>query len=432
MGFLSMLIRIGGDSSGFVSEVRRANQSVDTLGDRLARSARRFVTVAAIMGAIRSITDYASKIKDAEDRLDVAAESAQQFHEATKRGGTDLNVVAVAMEKTGRAMEEILTGGDQADKMTESFKKFGITLEDIRNKTREEIFRDMLDQMASSTMGVDKHTAAFNLLGKGYGKLIPAAKELQEIMANGGAVPMSGAEVDFWDKFGDDVGAAMDSAKGLAGKFGIGLVSSAKLLAGLFTGQDMDTIDQLMGVKDEGSQELRRKILLAETQAIIRAAEEEKKRADANQQKEIAAKAHMAVMDRVNDLEREALEIEEKAREKGLTKLERKNELLKRQAELQLHLKNQPAEVTSPEMMEFNAKAKKELAGINLELATMRAEDRMQMPQMQGSARTGLFIGHRNDPMVNIGREQLNVLRRIDKNTSNANRGTDVNAIFGG
>jgi hypothetical protein len=329
------------------------------------------------------------------------------------------------MDKLGDKIQEAFSDPAKMKKFSELMRVFGLTMEDLKSKNLEEVFRSILASMTEGSSDLQKLGAGIEVFGvKAYGRLVNVAKELKDVQS-GGLLSLNETDIEALDQVGDEMEGLGTKLKVLVGKAMVGLriapFAAASILAG-----DMDFIDNALPEADGGKQENLKK----QQEAIKKALE--LKKADAAQQKEIdtQAQAHMATMDRVNALEKEAKDIGEQARKKALTEEQRRNELLERRAKILAHLNSQPGEV-SAFMAEANARLKKELAQIDLDLAGDSSKGAGGgIQQAEGAARQGLFLGSRNDPLVDINRQQLTVLRNIDKQISKLQPATDVNTYF--
>jgi hypothetical protein len=425
MGFLSLIVRLGADTSGFSAGMRSASVEADGLGKKIEGSIKRYLSVAAALAAMKGALDLADEIKGVANRLEVSAESAQQFRDSAKRANEELALIGTGMDKLGDKIQEAFSDPAKMKKFSELMRVFGLTMEDLKSKNLEEVFRSILASMTEGSSDLQKLGAGIEVFGvKAYGRLVNVAKELKDVQS-GGLLSLNETDIEALDQVGDEMEGLGTKLKVLVGKAMVGLriapFAAASILAG-----DMDFIDNALPEADGGKQENLKK----QQEAIKKALE--LKKADAAQQKEIdtQAQAHMATMDRVNALEKEAKDIGEQARKKALTEEQRRNELLERRAKILAHLNSQPGEV-SAFMAEANARLKKELAQIDLDLAGDSSKGAGGgIQQAEGAARQGLFLGSRNDPLVDINRQQLTVLRNIDKQISKLQPATDVNTYF--
>jgi hypothetical protein len=122
-------------------------------------------------------------------------------------------------------------------------------------------------------------------------------------------------------------------------------------------------------------------------------------------------------------LEGEAADIAQRARQKSLTTEERKAELLARRARIEGHLEhvanaNKAEREVDAVSARTDAAARKELAEVNAALADLEAtgtkgKGRGGIPQTDALAHQGIFLGSRRDPLIDVTREQLRALKQI-------------------
>ncbi len=131
---------------------------------------------------------------------------------------------------------------------------------------------------------------------------------------------------------------------------------------------------------------------------------------------EAAAKAHMAMMDRVVELDKQAAEFQNKAHDAGLTKQEKMNELLRKQAELR---KENFKDWVNEEVI---AKKNLEIAKNDSEIAILKkdmANDSKVKPLdplSDSLSKIGNFLGSDpSSPMIKQMSEQTKELREIKR-----------------
>lgn len=408
MGFLSLIVRLGADTTGFSKGVKQMGVEADGAGTKISNAIGRYLKAATALAAIKKSIDFASEIKDTADRLEIGTDFVQQLGEAARRSGQDIGVAAGGLEKLGKNLEEGFSDSKKVKALADNLSAFGMSLDDVRSKTPEEVFKAMLAQMAEGGTSAGKLSAGLDLIGKNYGKLIPMAKEMDAVKGMGILDPQ---QIDDLDRFGDTLTGLWTKLNVTIGK---GIAGWQMVLPG---GVDREAGRLTARADMEDAKRLAAGIATAKReQAIL------------DEQANAKAKTHMEVMDRVVQLEREAAEIGEQARRKALTEEQRRNELLERRAKIMDHLNSQPDEVGAF-MMEANARFKKELAQIDLELAAdKRTGGGIQ--QAEGLARQGIFLGGKHDPLVDINQKQLSELRAISKAVKKLSMPRDVNSYF--
>lgn len=196
MGLMSFFVRLGLDATQFKSGL----QTAQSAGQKFARDVRRDVGSAlAGVFAVDKIAEYgkatidlAGKITDLSTKLGVSAEFLQEMGHAAQMGGTDLDTFASSLEKLATSRQKALSGDVG---LVESFKKLGVTFEDIKSMRIEDLFVKIGSAFEGGINPQQLIGPLKEIAGKGAGALIPAmadglaqaaenAKQLNLILSN--------------------------------------------------------------------------------------------------------------------------------------------------------------------------------------------------------------------------------------------------------
>lgn len=176
MAFLSILARLGLDSSGFRAGVKQAQSATkglsrDLNSDLKGAIARAFGT-AAIVAAGKATIDYAGAISDLSEQLDISTDALQELDFAAQLTGSNLETFTGFLEKIAVARDDALAGNDA---LRASFDQLGVSLEDLRTKRLEDLTR----QIGRAVQGGNAQQLIDPLKsvgGRGAAALIPAFK----------------------------------------------------------------------------------------------------------------------------------------------------------------------------------------------------------------------------------------------------------------
>lgn len=179
MGILSMLFRIGADTTDFEIGAKR----VQSIGDKMAKSFKaEAATAVAGLFAVDKIADLgrqamstAGRLNDLSDQLGVSVEFLQEMKYAAEMGGSSLDEFGSAIQKISVARTKALTGDDA---MMTAFEKLGVSAEQLRSARIEDIFMTIGRSFEGTANPQTLVQAFLEIGGKGAGGLIPA-------MANG-------------------------------------------------------------------------------------------------------------------------------------------------------------------------------------------------------------------------------------------------------
>ncbi len=129
---------------------------------------------AAIAMKAKSVIDYAHEIRNMSDRVGVGVEQLQAFEFAAKQTGATLDDVAMAIKRLSVSQANAMAGNKED---IESFARMAVTLDDLKTKTPEEIFRQIAKHMEKSSLTAREMTDMIKLMGRGADSLVPAFRQ---------------------------------------------------------------------------------------------------------------------------------------------------------------------------------------------------------------------------------------------------------------
>ena len=175
MGILSMLFRIGADTTDFEIGAKR----VQSLGDKMAKTFKRDVAsaFAGVFVADR-LVDFglqairvSGQISDLSKQLGVSAEFLQEIKFAAELSGSSLDSFSSSIEKIQIARTKALGGNDE---LVKAFESLGVSSEQLKSSRIEDIFIQ-IGKAFEDEANPEKLLEAFiQLAGRGGGALIPA------------------------------------------------------------------------------------------------------------------------------------------------------------------------------------------------------------------------------------------------------------------
>lgn len=184
MSKISVTGELSLDGSGWDKTLGKAEKGVQHLAEEglgeLKTAMIEAFSIGAVLEATRAVLEFGEAISVGAARLGVSTDSVQQLGFAARQAGSDLGTVESALDKLARAKEEALAGGEKGDKLVEEFSRLGVTVEDLKSKSPEELFRQMgkgLEGVATNSQITADMMAIF---GRNAGALIPILKELDE------------------------------------------------------------------------------------------------------------------------------------------------------------------------------------------------------------------------------------------------------------
>lgn len=216
----------------------KANQSLDstdqkaggvgaTLGKMggFALKAGVAVGAAAIAGgtAMFALANKTAEAADVIDKLSertgINREELQRWQYAAGQSGADVGKLEVGIKKLSDQMDGAVHGNEAA---AEAFAKIGISMDDLKNKSQEEIFSTVMAELADMEQGAARNALGNDLLGKSYTEMLP--------LLNAGSKGMSDLK-----QRADELGIVMSEEAVMANvKFGDSLSDVKQAFGGVF------------------------------------------------------------------------------------------------------------------------------------------------------------------------------------------------------
>src|SRR5574343_645769 len=113
MGLASIFVRLGLDSTGFATGLKRAESQTAVFSNRVKRNLAGMFTAGMFTAATRSVIEYAGRISDLAKTTKLGAETLQEWEFAASQSGTSLDVLVnafthLARTNPGKTTAEVL------------------------------------------------------------------------------------------------------------------------------------------------------------------------------------------------------------------------------------------------------------------------------------------------------------------------------------
>lgn len=170
------------DSGQAEESISKTEKKASTLGDKFKAGAK----VAGALGAavvagagaagvglfalVNKTAEAADFIDKLSERTGISREELQRWKYAADQSGADIGKLEVGVKKLSDVMDGAVNGNKLA---TESFEKIGISLDDLKNKSQEQIFDEVMTSLADMEQGAERNALGNDLLGKSYTELLP-------------------------------------------------------------------------------------------------------------------------------------------------------------------------------------------------------------------------------------------------------------------
>jgi hypothetical protein len=257
MGVLSLIAKLGIDTSGFRAGLKQSQSAADKFGKNVGGSLKGQLAaafgVAAMVQGTKRLVDYSTKIDDLSIRLGVSKKALQEFDYAAQQSSGGLDDVVNSMQKLATSRADALKNptGD----MAQSFRDLGISVEQLKSARLEDLLKSVGEGFKSAATPQEKMASGLRVLGETGAKLIPAMisglDEMADSAHKAGVIISDDASKNLRE-FGDILTTTTFKARALASE----LASMTLTAAGWTTeliGAEMDGVGAFWGAVSAGA-----------------------------------------------------------------------------------------------------------------------------------------------------------------------------------
>ena len=163
------------DGSGWAAGLRKMEVGTKGAAGRMAASMAGMVgglfAVSALRSATMRMVAHADAIDKMAKRMESSTDTAQKFDFAASQNGATIEMVERSFMKTAQAME----GAEQGlATYIRAFEAFGISMQQIKTSTPEEIFLKIAESIEKAGGALDKAKSLQDIMGRGGRQLGPA------------------------------------------------------------------------------------------------------------------------------------------------------------------------------------------------------------------------------------------------------------------
>ena len=170
------------DSSEAEKSISKTEEKAEGLGTKLGngiKTAAKWGTAivggaTAAAGGLLAVTnqtaEYADEIDKLSERTGINREELQRWKYAAAQSGADIGKLEVGVKKLSDVMDDAINGNEKA---TEAFNQLGISIDDLKNKSQEQIFEEVMAGLADMEQGAQRNALGNDLLGKSYTEMLP-------------------------------------------------------------------------------------------------------------------------------------------------------------------------------------------------------------------------------------------------------------------
>lgn len=255
---IDLLMRTGAfetDTKRAEAALKRFNKVATEQLQAAAIAAGVFATAFMVMA--KDSIDAMDKMNEASQKTGITVEALSQLGYAAKMSGVDTDSFTTAMVKFNRTIAEGATGSGKA---AEAFKAIGISAEELKSSTPDEILAKVAERFVGFADGANKTALAIALFGRAGADMIPMLNEgadgiaamRQEADALGGTMSKSAAVAA--DQFNDNLDKMMIKMKSFVKGIVSEVIPTLNVLMETFLAGNslMNVIDAGMNLNLEG------------------------------------------------------------------------------------------------------------------------------------------------------------------------------------
>ena len=131
----------------------------------------------ALVEAAGNTASFGDNISKSAQRVGMSIEAYQKWDYAMKLAGTSMESSAAGFKTLTNSLDDAINGSKSA---AEKFKAVGLSIDDIKGKSREEVFQMVIEGLQGMTDDAKKAAAANDLLGKSGQNLMPLLNQTAE------------------------------------------------------------------------------------------------------------------------------------------------------------------------------------------------------------------------------------------------------------
>lgn len=264
MNLFDLVATLSLDSSKYEQELGGAEEKAKGFGGRLSGFLKGGIAVfaglttavaglsTAFVAGAKKTADYGDQVDKMSQKLGLSTEAYQKWDYVLNLAGTDIQSMTTGLKTLTNKIDDAKNGSSQAQEM---FAKLGISMEDLSNMSREEVFEATIKGFQGMADSTERAALANDLYGRSGQSLTPlfnqTAEQTQEQieLAEKYGMIMSEDAVKASAAFNDSLTTMSMTINGLKnrmmGDFLPSLTAVTDGLAKVFTG-DMSGADNIV------------------------------------------------------------------------------------------------------------------------------------------------------------------------------------------
>lgn len=153
---------------------------VGGLSEKLLKLGGIGFTINEVFERLKGGVEVGAQLFDLRERTDTNIEALQRYSNAARRSGVELSALAKHYDNLRKAVGMAEAGGQGGAEMRRHLVELGTTLEEVQSIGVDKFFDNLLVKMGEGSLTAKEFAAAFKIMGKGFGEMIPLARDLAE------------------------------------------------------------------------------------------------------------------------------------------------------------------------------------------------------------------------------------------------------------
>ncbi len=180
--FSDSLEESGDTANEAESKFSKFKDVVDTVATAAAAAVTAIGTAAAAAGKAiwdlaNDTAEYGDSIEKQSQKVGLSYEAYQKWDYAMNLAGTSMGACTTGLKTLTNTIDDAKNGSDSA---TEKFSRLGISIDDIKDKSREDIFEMTVAALQNVSDETEKAALANDMFGKSGQDLLPLLNQTEE------------------------------------------------------------------------------------------------------------------------------------------------------------------------------------------------------------------------------------------------------------
>ena len=213
------------DASGMDRGLQSANASLDKFAKQAGTALVGAFAFDKIISGFSTAIEKGDQLQDIAEKFGVSASKLQLLGNAATVFGSNLEQVSAGLNKLSLAQQKAISGESGSEALVDTFKEVGISMDQLKTMSAEDIFLKISDSFASGANEGRQFIIVNELLGK-------AQTDLIKVMNQGSAAIIAqGESMGVWsDETISQLSEASDAIKTLQNKFTVGFGVMAQVI----------------------------------------------------------------------------------------------------------------------------------------------------------------------------------------------------------